>query len=292
MTASLDVPIRQIEKAAEALKRIKPVYESLLTFYLRMFIIQEQSKAEINLEPIILSEEDIALKQKEYLPLVDITEFSIDAASSASLLVKICQVIEDYNPEMAPAAAIIHKAFGSDIIAEELFNALLGSQDAYFEQITDKIEADKQALAFVTYNSIKPSLMMCAEQLASYLGEPEIWLRGYCPVCGNAPGISILDDKGNHYLYCSFCWHQWPIARGKCPFCSQPDRSNHHYFYSETENGYRVDVCDSCKKYLKTVDMRKTDHVVYAPLEMVTSLHLDMQARELGFENSLALQLP
>ena len=292
MTASLDVTIRQIETAAETLKRIKPVYESLLTFYQQLFISQEQSKAEIDLEPIRLSEEDIALKQKEYLPLVDITEFSIDTASSASLLVKVCQIIEDLNPEMAPAAQIIHKNLGNDIIAGELFSALLRSDDTYFEATALKWATDKQALAFVTYNSIKPSLMMCAEQLASYLGESENWLRGYCRVCGNAPGISILDDQGIHYLYCSFCWHQWPIARGKCPFCSKPDRSDHHYFYSETENGYRVDVCDRCKKYIKTVDMRNTSHRVYAPLEMVSSLHLDIQARELGFESCLELQLP
>jgi FdhE protein len=292
MTASLDVSIRQIEKAAEALRCIKPVYESLLTFYQRMFISQEQSKINIDLEPITLSEDDVVLKQEAYLPLVDMAEFSVDTASSASLLVEICQIIKDFNTEMAPAAKMIYKAFGSDIDAEELFKALIGSQDAYFEKITGKIDVDKPALAFVAYNSIKPSLMMCAEQLAGYLGEPENWLKGYCPVCGNAPGISILDDKGTQYLYCSFCWHQWPIARGKCPFCSQPDRSDHHYFYSETEDGYRVDVCDGCKKYLKTVDMRKTEHVVYAPLEMVASLHLDMQARDLGFESSLALQIP
>ena len=93
MTSSLDVSTRQIEKAAEALKRIKPVYEPLLTFYQQVFIAQEKSKAGIDLEPITLSADTVTLKQKEYLPLVDMTEFNVDTAAGESLLGEICQVI-------------------------------------------------------------------------------------------------------------------------------------------------------------------------------------------------------
>ena len=292
MTSSLDVSTRQIEKAADALKILRPVYEPLLTFYGQVFIAQEKSKAHIDLEPITLSADTVALLQKESMPLVDITEFNVDAAAGKTLLKEICHIIEASNPEMAMAAKTIREALGSDIIPGALFTALLGSDDAYFEETAGQASIDKQALAFVAYNSAKPSLMLCAEQLAGYLGDSENRLPGYCPVCGNAPGISILDNDGARFLYCSFCWHQWAITRGRCPFCGNQDHSTHHYFYSEAEKSYRVDVCDHCKKYIKTVDLRKTQHPVYAPLELVSSLHLDMRAREAGYESSVALQLP
>ena len=57
------------------------------------------------------------------------------------------------------------------------------------------------------------------------------------------------------------------------------------YFYSEEEKEYRVDVCDGCGKYIKTVDIRKTDRLLYPPLEQVSTLHLDIQAREKGLKS-------
>jgi hypothetical protein len=43
---------------------------------------------------------------------------------------------------------------------------------------------------------------------------------------------------------------------------------------------------------MKTVDTRKTQHVIYAPLEQVSTLHLDFKAQEMGFESGIQLQLP
>jgi FdhE protein len=64
-----------------------------------------------------------------------------------------------------------------------------------------------------------------------------------------------------------------------------------HYFFSEEEEDYRVDVCDACKKYLKTVDTRKIEHPVYALVEQISTLHLDMLAQEQGLESGSPLWL-
>ena len=58
------------------------------------------------------------------------------------------------------------------------------------------------------------------------------------------------------------------------------------------KKGYRVDVCDQCRKYMKTVDTRETRHVIHAPLEQVSTLHLDFKAQEMGFESGIQLQFP
>jgi FdhE protein len=64
-----------------------------------------------------------------------------------------------------------------------------------------------------------------------------------------------------------------------------------HYLYSESEKAFRVDCCENCRKYIKTVDARSANRPIYPPLEQVASLHLDIKAREGGFEAGIPLHL-
>ena len=64
-----------------------------------------------------------------------------------------------------------------------------------------------------------------------------------------------------------------------------------NYFFSEEEEDYRVYVCDQCKKYIKTVDIRKTKRPVCLFVEEITTLHLDMLAQEQGLKSGTPLWL-
>lgn len=291
MTDNGIVTTDRIKKAADALKQLRPVYAPLLSFYEQIFIAQENSKAGIDLDPVQISAEIVALKHKEALPLVNMSDFIVDPTAGDKLLKEICQIIKTSSPEMADSAGAILEAIGKIIIPKELFYALLRGDDAYFQKTAKKALSDKNTLAFVAYNSMKSSLELCSEQLSSFLDAPDEWQKGYCPICGSYPGISILDKDGTRLLYCSFCWYNWPTARGDCPYCGHQDRKTHNYFYSDKEKSYRVDVCDSCKKYIKTVDKREADRMIYPPLEQVSTLHLDIKAQEMGFESGIELQL-
>jgi FdhE protein len=55
---------------------------------------------------------------------------------------------------------------------------------------------------------------------------------------------------------------------------------------------FRVNLCDSCKKYLKTLDSRETERMIYTPLEQIASLHLDYKAKEMGYESGIPLTIP
>jgi FdhE protein len=63
------------------------------------------------------------------------------------------------------------------------------------------------------------------------------------------------------------------------------------YLYSEEEKEYRVDACESCRKYIKTVDTRVLGRRAYPPLEQVASLHLDLKAAEAGYTAGLPIHL-
>ena len=292
MTEQRHFPPEQIQKAAEALKAHLPEYNALLSFYERLFTAQENSKLQISLEPVVIRAEVLDLKRREQLPLVEISEFAFDASAGGDLLVQICAIIRTADNEMALSAEKTAAAVGEDLEIESLFQHLLAGNDAYYDKTADRIGCDKNTLAFIAYNSIKPSLAVCADQLSTYITDQTEWQSGYCPICGNLPAIAVLDKEGRRSMACSFCWHQWPMPRILCPFCGNSDGKKRNYLYSDTEKAFRVDCCEACRKYIKVVDQRAAGRAIYPPLEQVASLHLDINARQAGFDTGIPLHLP
>ncbi len=194
----------QIHAAAQALLRLRPAYKELLRFYEKIFIVQEASKSSVSLEPVQMSSELRAIKRREKLPLVDVSDFSFDPRSARDLLLKICDIIQSHNREMADAARAIVRGLDQKIEPLVFFNSLLKGDDAYFDKTAAALETDKNALAFVAYNSIKPSVALCAEQLSGYLKDLVGWEKGYCPVCGNFPGLAVLDHDGRRLFALQF----------------------------------------------------------------------------------------
>ena len=289
MTSYLALTSEQVKKAVEAVKKNKPVYAEILNFYGGVFDAQEACKGRIHLEPLQLSEELQNTKAREKLPLIEIEEFIYDDNESANLFLSLCHLAAEANPKLSAAAEIILNAVETTIKPGTLFSGLLNGNEALFENIANELEIEKPVLGFFTYNGIKPSLCAGADQLAVYLNQNEPWLQGYCPICGNAPILSILEDKGRRKLVCSFCWHLWSAKRVHCPYCDSSQNKDLHYFYSDEEKHVRVDLCDRCKKYIKTLDTRKVDRLIYPPLEQISTLHLDIKAQEMGFEPGIKL---
>lgn len=292
MTAYLAITAQQIKQAAAALKKMRPAYAELFNFYEKIFVAQEASKSQIKIDPLTISKEILALKKKEKFSLIAMDEFKLESKAAIALLERICQIVEAANPEMADPARAIREAVASEALDPQLlFAALLKAEDDYFKRIEKDLGIEKKTLAFVVYSSINPSVVHCAEQLAAYLDPEQVWDKGICPICGNAPGFSLFEDEGQRVLFCGFCWHQWAAQRIYCPFCENKDSNTLHYYFSETEKDYRVDACDSCKTYLKAVDTRKADRIIYPPLEFVATLHLDIKAQEMGFKSGIQLEL-
>jgi len=289
MRSYLALTLGQVKEAVAAVKKSKPVYAEILDFYGGIFDAQEDCKGRLNLEPLQLSAALQTAKARGKLPLIEIEAFIYDHDETAKLFLTLCDLATGANPKLSAAAGIISKAVETTVKPAELFSGLLNGDEALFENIADELEIEKPTLGFFTYNSLKPSLSACADQLAAYLSPDEPWLQGYCPICGSAPILSILEDEGRRKLVCSFCGHLWSAKRVDCPYCDSSQNKDLHYFYSEEEKETRVDMCDHCKKYLKTLDIRKIDRLIYPPLEQIATVHLDMKAQEMGFEPGIRL---
>ncbi|MGO9947950.1 MAG: formate dehydrogenase accessory protein FdhE [Steroidobacteraceae bacterium] len=107
-----------------------------------------------------------------------------------------------------------------------------------------------------------------------------------CPLCGGKPIVGVLRGQGDgakKSLICMLCAHEWAFRRIYCPACGE-EREPQMAFYSAPEIPHvRVDVCDTCHTYLKSVDLTKTGLAVPVVDELAT-LPLDLWARKHGYE--------
>jgi formate dehydrogenase accessory protein FdhE len=107
-----------------------------------------------------------------------------------------------------------------------------------------------------------------------------------CPLCGGKPIVGVLRSEGDgakKSLICMLCAHEWNFRRIYCPSCGE-EREPQMAFYSAPEIAHvRVDVCDTCHTYLKSIDLTKTGLAVPVVDELAT-IPLDLWAREHGYE--------
>jgi formate dehydrogenase accessory protein FdhE len=107
-----------------------------------------------------------------------------------------------------------------------------------------------------------------------------------CPLCGAKPAVAALRTEGDgakKSLICMLCAHEWLFRRIYCPACGE-EREPQMAFYSAPEIAHvRVDVCDTCHTYLKSIDLTKTGLAV-AVVDELATIPLDLWAREHGYE--------
>jgi len=171
----------------------------------------------------------------------------------------------------------------------DLFSEFLNQNESRFDNIQNEFSIDKTLLGFIVYNSLSPSISLFSEKISVYLDKRREWNKGFCPVCGSMPELSMFEENGKRFLFCGFCNHKWSSKRIYCPFCGNTDHGSLQYHEIENEEEYRVDLCDKCKKYIKTVDIKKTSRVIYPPLERHSTHYIDVKFAGMGFKHGNAV---
>ena len=129
-------------------------------------------------------------------------------------------------------------------------------------------------------------LQPCAEyRAAAYAGQ----IAGFgavCPVCGGKPQVAVLrpeGDGGKRFLVCSFCLTEWEFRRILCPICGEEDNAKLPRYSAEDQLAVRVEACDTCHYYLKSVDMT-TDGLAVPVVDEVATLPQDVWAAGHGYK--------
>jgi len=112
--------------------------------------------------------------------------------------------------------------------------------------------------------------------------------EGHCPSCGGRPIVSFRrSDPDTHgaarFLVCGLCGTEWPVNRIRCPSCGEEDPSKLPTFQSETLPGTRIEVCDVCRRYVKSIDLT-VDGRPIPEVDDLASIAMDLWAIEQGYE--------
>jgi len=106
-----------------------------------------------------------------------------------------------------------------------------------------------------------------------------------CPLCNSRPLLGILrqeGDGGKRFLLCSFCFCEWEFRRIFCATCAEETETKLPVYVAEQFPYIRVEACDTCKYYLRTIDLTKDGNAV--PLvDDLAAIPLSLWAEEHGY---------
>jgi FdhE protein len=130
----------------------------------------------------------------------------------------------------------------------------------------------------------------CLQPYAEYIAATSrVQLAGYagsiCPLCNSRPLAAVLRPEGDgakRSLLCSFCLLEWNYRRIVCPACGEQDHQKLPRYSAAEFPHIRVEACDTCKTYLKSLDL--TVNGLAVPIvDEIAATPLDLWAGERGY---------
>jgi FdhE protein len=106
-----------------------------------------------------------------------------------------------------------------------------------------------------------------------------------CSFCAGRPLVSVLREDRNaetvrRTLICGLCSTEWDFARVLCPACDEENPEKLPRYTAQEIPWMRVEACDSCGKYLKSVDLTLNgdaepvvDELASTPLDVIAHEH-------------------
>jgi FdhE protein len=162
-----------------------------------------------------------------------------------------------------------------------LEDALNGDTDAIARAATAG-GYDPAAFAQLLELALQPVLWEAAARCAA-LTDVDKWDRGYCPVCGSWPAVAeLVGAQKRRVLRCGRCgtWWSWLVLL--CPYCGNDDHRALGTLSSDDSRD-RVDVCERCHGYVKSIATFNSVPTVRLAAEDAATIHLDVGAREAGY---------
>lgn len=125
-----------------------------------------------------------------------------------------------------------------------------------------------------------------AELLADHTRPLEIHeTPSLCPLCAAPPQVGVLrplGDGGKRSLVCSLCATEWEFRRIVCPACGEENVDKLPVYVADSLDYLRVEACDTCHGYIKTVDLTKNGHAVPV-VDELAAIPLSLWAADKGY---------
>ena len=287
------------EQANEALNRFQktqPEIKEIIAFFKEIIKMHVKVKNDLNLPSIVPDKEKTKEKLEKGFPLLELNLIPDFPQESILLREELSKLIKKRGPLVAKnLEKIEHHLLKEDHIFVNLSQNYLLHTWLPLENFIKTYDLDHNLLFFLIKNSVKPFIESMAERVLPTC-DLSPWSESICPICGSLPALAFLKpiksngdglvNKGKEKgLSCSLCNHTWQFPRLKCPFCLTDKQDALGYFYLDNgEKGYRVDICNDCKCYIKTIDFEYcpiSEELLF--LEDIHTINLDLLAEKEGY---------
>lgn len=250
-------------------------------FFKKLFQIQAEAEKKLGKVKSTLKNEEIDNRQRNGIAILGYSDLVIDWSLLNDTYKKVTEVFSEY-PDL------FGEAFGSLEIPESQKKLSRETVKAWFNEDklpvpTEGEDADNPLfIETLIHSALKPFLAVNAKAIIDSVKQEE-WRRIQCPICGGKSDIAYMEKEvGARWLVCSRCDTEWIFQRLQCPYCAN-ENQDELTFFTDEDDAYRLYVCDKCRSYIKTIDLRKAKSEVFIPLERILTIDIDMQAQEKGY---------
>lgn len=194
---------------------------------------------------------------------------------------------EGFRPQVPIVLHAVTNA-GPEPLAIEA-RRLLGAGERQIDEMLLEFWRAPSDRQFFAKAIVQPYAQWLAEHDVAPVGRDRSSLDNRCPFCGGSPQLSVLRGAGDpaleggaRALQCATCLTVWPFRRALCPQCGEEDERRLGYFSTPALDHLRLETCDTCRHYLKCVDLTRLG--VAVPLvDEVAGAALDAWATEHGY---------
>jgi len=262
----------RIERA-EKLSADHPFAAEILQFYIRILNFQKDQYARI----------ESACGTTRMARLGASLRNELDLILLLPTFPSFLNLLNRYAPSPLAAAACELSTQGTQAYAELLtawWSNPVGSAKTAGETTAGILQTDGPR--FCARAFLEPY----AAYLAEHTDPPVIEVTpSVCPLCESRPQFGILRPQGegaSRSLVCSLCATEWRFGRILCPACGESSEIHLAVYIAEEWPHMRVEACETCHSYIKTVDLSKCGHAVPV-VDEITAIPLDLWAREKGY---------
>jgi len=253
---------------AETLASRYEFAKEVLKFYARIATFQRQFHEELpklwGRQPVVPS--DGNLRRQLNVPIL-IEPFQ-----------KFLTVIESHAP--GPLAAQAHEYLQE---SEAAWEELLERFWREGLRVAVDVQAGDPLGEFLTRAFLQPY----AEFIVGAMPPPVLPMTvARCPRCDSLPLLGVLrpeGDGGKRFLQCSFCSQEWEFRRILCAHCGEEAEEKLPVYIAEQFLHVRVECCETCEHFLRTIDLTKDGHAVPI-VDDLAAIPLTLWAHENGYK--------
>lgn len=195
------------------------------------------------------------------------------------------QIDVDAVAAQLPSLLSLATQHGPELLSQAAQQWASAGEQRWHQALRSALEADEPSCAGADDFFTRTCLQPVAENLQLQIPEAAYTGSSKCPACGAPPQMAVLRPEGDaagRGLLCSFCLRDWPFRRLICPWCQEEDKEKLPRFSSDDWPFVHVEACDTCRRYLKAIDMTVDGLAVPLVDEAAFSV-LDVWAADRGY---------